>query len=481
MNFLDSLIKSTLIFLLIFTPLAWGAIEIWAFSIMEIGILLVIALFIMQQFFFGPSINWRSYSPFPVPPSVIWLSTLFLGILLWQMVPLPLELLRIVSPKTYQLRQQLMSFPGLSSQPADLGPISVFPFATKIEFWKWLTLFGLFFTLWRWPNFHWREGTSKQLIGVIILVGVGEASYGFFEFFSGHHYILSLKGTFLMSSVMGTFINRNYFAGYLLLVIPLSIGFLLARQASQPNQYRGWRHRLAALDGKTLLLGFAIIIMILGLLFSASRMGIISLLLSFSFLSLVFRQKEKGHLFSRTTVLILGLALLWGAWIGLDAIISRFFSSTDDFKIRLLFWKDTFRIWKDFILFGSGLGTFAQIFPLYQTFFMNAFVTHAENDLLQLMAETGLMGISLICALFFILFQKVIKGIRSLPEGEPRRYIAIGGTVGVLALILHSFVERNLQVPANAFLFTFLWALVLRQIYPLSPKLASLPYETVSP
>ncbi len=473
MNFLDSLIKSTLIFLLIFTPLAWGALEIWAFSIMEIGILLVIALFVMQQFFFWPSINWRPYSPFPIPPSVIWLSILFLGILLWQMVPLPLELLRIISPKTYQLRQQLMSFPGLSSWPADLGPISVFPFATKIEFWKWLTLFGLFFTLWRWPNFHWRERTSKQLIVVIILVGVGEASYGFFEFFSGHHYILSLKGTFLMSSVMGTFINRNYFAGYLLLVIPLSMGFLLSRQANQPTQYRGWRHRLAALDGKTLLLGFAIIIMILGLLFSASRMGIISLLLSFSFLSLIFRHKEKGHLFSRTTVLILGLALLWGAWIGLDTIISRFFSSTDDFKIRLLFWKDTVRICKDFILFGSGLGTFAQIFPLYQTFFMNAYVTHAENDLLQLMAETGLMGISLIGALFFILFHKVIKGIRSLPEGEPRRYIAIGGTVGVLALILHSFVERNLQVPANAFLFTLLWALVLRQIYQPSNKFSS--------
>ncbi|MGB9698717.1 MAG: O-antigen ligase family protein [Thermodesulfobacteriota bacterium] len=475
MNCLDSLIKSTLIFLLIFTPLAWGAIEIWAFSIMEIGVLIVIALFTIQQFFIWPSINWRSYSPFSVPPSVIWLSTFFLSILLLQMVPLPSEILRIISPKTYQLRQQLMSFPGFSSWPADLGPISIFPFATKIEFWKWLTLFGLFFTLLRWPKFHSGGRTSKQLIVLIILVGVGEASYGFFEFFSGHHYILSLKGTFLMSSVMGTFINRNYFAGYLLLVIPLSIGFLLSRQASQPNQYRGWRHRLAALDGKTLLLGFAIIIMILGLLFSASRMGIISLLLSFSFLSLVFRHKEKGHLFSRTTVLILGLALLWGAWIGLDAIISRFFSSTEDFKIRLIFWKDTVRIWKDFILFGSGLGTFAQIFPLYQTFFMNAFVTHAENDLLQLMAEIGLVGISLVSAIFIILFYKIISGTRSLPDGDPRRYTAIGATVGILALIFHSFVERNLQVPANAFLFTFLWALVLRYTYPPSPQSPSLP------
>lgn len=470
MNLLDSLIKSMLIFLLVFTPLAFGAMEVWAFSIMEIGILIVIGLFVIQQFFILSSIG-PTYSTFPIPPAVRWLSLLFLGLLLLQMVPLPLGFLQIISPKTYQLRQQLMSFPGLSSWLSNLGPLSISPFATKIEFWKWLTLFGFFFVLWCWPNLDWRERTSQQLIVVVILVGVGEAGYGFFEFFSGHHYILSLKGTYLMSSVMGTFINRNYFAGYLLLVIPLSVGFLLARQASQPNQYHGWRYRLVSLDGKTVLLGFASILMVLGLLFSASRMGIISLLLSFSFLSLIFRQKEKGHLFSRATILILGLALLWGAWIGLDVIISRFFSGADDFQLRLLFWKDTIRIWKDFIFFGSGLGTFAQIFPLYQTFFMNALITHAENDLLQLMAEIGLIGISLISALFLVLFLRVIKGIRSLKEGDPRRYIAIGGTVGILALILHSFVERNLQVPANAFLFTFLWILVLRYSYPSSSKI----------
>ena len=470
MNFLDTLIKSILIFLLIFTPVAFGTLEIWAFSIMEIGILILLGLFVLQQFFILPSIKPAYYPPFPVPLSVRWLSILFLGFLFFQMVPLPSGFLQILSPKTYQLRQQLMSFPGLSSWLSDWGPISIFPFVTKIEFWKWLTLWGFFFIMLRWPSLNWPEQTSQQLIVLIILVGVGEASYGFFEFFSGHHYILSLKGTYLMSSVMGTFINRNYFAGYLLLVIPLSIGFLLARQASQSQEYRGWRQRLASLDGKTVLLGFAIILMILGLLFSASRMGIISLLLSFSFLALVFRQKEKGHLFSRTTVLILGLALLWGAGIGLDAIISRFFSSPDDFKLRLLFWKDTIRLWKDFIFFGSGLGTFAQIFPMYQTFFMNAFITHAENDLLQLMAEIGLIGFTLISALFFILFRKVTKGIRSLKEGDPRRYIAMGGTVGILALILHSFVERNLQVPANAFLFAFLWGLVLRLAHPPSSK-----------
>lgn len=466
MKILNSLIKIILIFLLFFTPLAFGAMEIWALSIMELGILLMLSLFILQQLIFCPLANLPQQSSLPIPHAVLWLSTFFLLLLFLQMVPLPAEILKVLSPKSYQLRQQTLSLPDLSS-PSEFWPISVFPFLTKIEFSKWFTLWGLFFFLLLWPSLQWREATYKQLIVVIILAGVGEAGYGFFEFFSGHHHILSLKGTHLMSSVMGTFINRNYFAGYLLLIIPLSVGFLLSR-STPINQIRGWRYRLAYLDGQTILLAFASILMILGLLFSASRMGIISLLLSFSFLSFLFRRTDKGHLFSRATVLILGLALLWGAWIGLDAVLTRFFSSTDDFKIRLLFWKDTLQIWKDFLFLGSGLGTFAQVFPIYQSFFMTAFVTHAENDLLQLASEIGLVGISLLSVIFFILFRKAVLAIRSLKKGDPRRHIAIGGMVGILALLLHSLVERNLQVPANAFLFTFLWALVLREPSPSS-------------
>jgi hypothetical protein len=45
---------------------------------------------------------------------------------------------------------------------------------------------------------------------------------------------------------------------------------------------------------------------------------------------------------------------------------------------------------------------------------------------------------------------------------NPKRYMGIGGLVGILALMFHSLVERNIQVPSNAFLYTFIMALVLR-------------------
>jgi O-antigen ligase len=264
------------------------------------------------------------------------------------------------------------------------------------------------------------------------------------------------------SAVTGTFINRNYFAGYLLMVIPLSIGYFFSREAFQRSRFMGWRHRLSSLDGKTLLIAFGIILMILGLLFSASRMGIISLLLSFSLISFLFRESQRGQRFSKTTVLIFGLAFLWAAWIGLDAVISRFFTVSESFGERWMFWVDTFQIFKTFPLIGSGLGTFVHVFPMYRSFHIRGLVTHAENDFLQLLSEVGLIGIGLLLILFLFLFFKVVSGIRSLSQRDSQKYIGMGGIVGILALMFHSLVERNIQIPANAFLYTFIWAAVLK-------------------
>ena len=299
--------------------------------------------------------------------------------------------------------------------------------------------------------------------------GVLESLYGMFEFFSGHRHILHVAAENLVSSATGTFIHRNYFAGYLLMVIPLSTGFLFSREANRTGRFMGWRHWLSSLDGKTLLIGFGVMVMILGLLFSASRMGIFSLLLSFSLISLFFRRPREVRSFSRGAILILGLAILWAAWIGLDAVINRFFTASEDIRSRSMIWGNTLQIIKDYPLFGSGLGTFVQVFPMYRSFHITGLVTHSENDFLQLLSEVGALGTALLAVLFFFLLWRVFSGIRALSTGEPARYIALGGGVGILALMLHSLVERNIQVPANAFLYTLIFALVFR-IAPIRKK-----------
>jgi len=446
-------INVILILLIIFTPVAFGSVELWAFSLMELGILLILVLWACQSLLLRtPDLSPRT--PNSKLPTVI--LSLFLLLILFQMLPLPSGMIKIISPQTFSLRQQLL----LTTDQLPMTTLSFVPFLTQIEFFKWLTLIGLFLFLLRWRYFDSR--TTQRLIFIIFCVGVFESLYGMFEFFSGHKHILHLKMDHLISSVTGTFINRNAFAGYLLMVIPLSLGYLFSREPQAAGQSLGLRHRLSSLDGKSLLIAFGIVLMILSLLFSASRMGIGSLLLSFSLISILFRNPQGSKKLSRPTILILGLALLWAAWIGLDAVISRFFTTSESFEDRWKFWLITSQIIKDFPLFGSGLGTFTQVFPMYRSFHLRGLVTHAENDLLQLASEVGLIGAALLLALFIYLFYRAISRLRFLSHRDPERYIAMGGLIGILALMFHSLVERNIQIPANAFLYTLIWVVVLR-------------------
>ena len=450
MTITNRLIKLILILLLIFTPVAFGSVELWAFSIMQLGILFIVILWAIQSAFSTPPSEIRNrQSAIPVV-----LLSLFLCLILFQMIPLPSGILKMIFPKTYELRSAL----SLAPSPSRFE-LSFVPFLTQIEFFKWFSLAAFFFFLLNWKG---SDQIGLNMIPLILLLGVGESLYGMFEFFSGHCYILHLEAPALVSAVTGTFINRNNFAGYLLMVIPLSIGYLFSRGALRTGRSADWRDRLSNLDGKTLLIGFGVMVMVLGLLFSASRMGILSLLLSFSLIGLLFRNPGRGERFSRTSVFLLGLALLWAAWIGLDAVISRFLFASEDFESRWAIWTNTFQMIKDFPIFGSGLGTFSQVFPMYRSFHIRGVFTHAENDFLQLASEAGLLGFGLLLILFLYFSYEAISGIRLLSHRDSRRYIGIGGMVGILALIFHSLVEKNIQIPANAFLLTFIWALILR-------------------
>jgi len=329
-------------------------------------------------------------------------------------------------------------------------PLSLFPLGTKIEFFKWITLSAFLLFLLRWRSSDESHRTTRQLILVILLMGFLESFYGMFQVFRG-----SGEATFFT----GTFASRNHLVGYLLMTIPLGIGLLFSVETSQVSSASHWLHRLSFLDGKTLLLGFSIVVMILGLIVSASRAGMLSLLLSLSLSLLLFYDIRNEKKLLKKSVLILGLASVWAGWIGTSALVDRFFAVSEDFKLRWVIWENTLQILKDFPLFGSGLGAFAQIFPMYRTFHFRGLVTHAENDFLQLASEVGLVGLGLLAILFLFLFFKGGRRIRS--ETPPQRYIGIGALTGILALMFYSLVEKNLQVPANALLYTLLWGLTI--------------------
>ena len=140
-------------------------------------------------------------------------------------------------------------------------------------------------------------------------------------------------------------------------------------------------------------------------------------------------------------------------YIGIGGTIERFASDKLIRTRRPVYWGNTNDIIRDFPLFGSGLGTFASLYPAYEEIPVQARVSHAHNDYLEYISELGLVGAALLIGgiLFMLVNSFLIWQARRHPEVKG---LALGGIVAVVAILIHSITDFNLHIPANMLLFT---------------------------
>lgn len=119
---------------------------------------------------------------------------------------------------------------------------------------------------------------------------------------------------------------------------------------------------------------------------------------------------------------------------------------------RLTIDRDILRMARQRPLLGWGLGTFRDVYPQFRSFYSDLVVNEAHNDYLQFLAETGIFGFLMILWFLGIACRNAYRKIHYWPAN-------INGAVGLAALIsmtgilVHSFVDFNLQIPANALMF----------------------------
>lgn len=128
---------------------------------------------------------------------------------------------------------------------------------------------------------------------------------------------------------------------------------------------------------------------------------------------------------------------------------------------RPVIYTATLALWRDFPLLGVGLGNFQEVFPRYQPPAAGYYIyDYTHNDYLQFLAETGLIGsILLVWCIAGVLWRAAHSW--SQVAGEQRLWLA-GVLTGIVAMLLHSLVDFNLHIPANALLFVTLLALSVR-------------------
>lgn len=255
----------------------------------------------------------------------------------------------------------------------------------------------------------------------------------------------------------GPYVNRNHFAGFSELVLPMSLVPLLAGRVR--------RQRL-------MLVGILAVIPLSALILSSSRGGIISLGAELVLLATVLLWQRTGgrNLLVGGAVLVLAFSTV--SWIGVNQVLSRF-SALQNLEVgegkRAAMRAGAWGIFLDHPVLGAGLGTLQQVYPPYETLYDGKIVNHAHNDYLEALAETGLLG-GLCCAWF--LGTLFAAGLNLLRSSEPSlaSTLRLCGFTACGGLLVHSLVDFNLHIPSNLLLFLLMGFLATTEILPSRPE-----------
>jgi len=149
-------------------------------------------------------------------------------------------------------------------------------------------------------------------------------------------------------------------------------------------------------------------------------------------------------------------------YIGFDAVYDRLASLGDFHKAesgRLQILKDIAVAWTKFPMLGTGLGTHAVVYPMFDSSTIPELATHAENEYAQAVEEIGLIGLGSLIIFGIIVWLNYAKSIRN--SNLPILSAAYGLGFGILAILIHSLSDFGQHVPANTFLTAIFCALLL--------------------
>jgi O-antigen ligase len=285
------------------------------------------------------------------------------------------------------------------------------------------------------------EEARKIFAFVMIFFGAGYAFFALVQELTANGKIFWVHSPQFHGSIYGSYVNHDHYAGLMEMLVPLpfvvSMGHLL----------RG---------GQRVLVAFCAVLMASTIFLSGSRGGMLAFVLEmvlFAALTVGKRRSPRIAL-GLTAVCVLILALL--IFLGKGQVLGRLGDLSPG--IRLNITKDSLRMFSQRPIWGWGLGTFPTVYPSFRSFYTNLFVNEAHNDYAQLLVETGLLGFALMLWFVISLYRHGLPTSRRW-EFKWDGAVSLGALLGCTGILFHSFVDFNLQIPANAAMFYMLCGL----------------------
>jgi O-antigen ligase len=243
--------------------------------------------------------------------------------------------------------------------------------------------------------------------------------------------------------IYGPYVNHNHYAGLMEMLVPIPLVFSLTRGA------RGSRKTMA---------GIAAALMAGTIFLSGSRGGMVAFLVQAGVLALAVLRGQRSRTVTRALLpfLLIGVGLV--LWLGGNELAQRLETIHTETQaelsggLRLEIDRDALRMFARKPILGWGMGVFPDVYPQFRSFHTNFFINEAHNDYLQLLVEMGGMGFATMLWFLWLLFRNAGRKLQHWPE-DTNGAVGLAAMLGVTGILVHSLVDFNLQIPANAALF----------------------------
>jgi putative inorganic carbon (HCO3(-)) transporter len=371
-----------------------------------------------------------------------------------QSTPLPLPVVQLLSPHGVIVNQELAFIPSM----ATWRPVTIDEASTR---WAGVVVVGAIALFFAARTIVSRGGVRQTVRGISAL-GLAFSALALAQAATAGRLIYWRFPTEYDGPLpFGPFVNRNHFATWVVMAMPVCFGYMMARASGRAGvnaEFVSTRTSVARMaDGRMVWLAAAGAMMLAALLASMSRSGIVALTGAVG----IFAVIHARHATVRRTWWTIGvLGLITGFALtraDLPALAGRFSQSGTGIRDRVRIWSDTLPIVKDFWVTGTGAGTYRTAMLYYQRSDRNVQFNQAHNHYLQVASEGGMVLVTLLVATLMTLGQVVRRQLETETSGA--YWIRAGAACGLLAAALQSLWETGLVMPANAALAAVLGAI----------------------
>jgi O-antigen ligase len=382
-----------------------------------------------------------------------------------QLVPLPAAWLARVSPATARVAQQVdLAYATSEAATGEAShPISIAPAATLkgLAFCLALTIL-LAGTTAMMPRVR-----VKWLLRRLAGLGLVMALFGIVQrgTFNGKLYWVWVPIN-TAGNAFGPFVNRNHFAGWMLMVSALTAGYMCSLVERQgPRRQLSWRQRLASMttsdSNRLLFASCALAVMALSIVWTLSRSAIAAFAVLTFLMSTRVSARFQGRRRMVTLAFLLVVVVFAISWRGVDTVYD-WYSRTSTLEWRFELWRDTLAIVRDFKWFGTGLDTYGVSTLVYPMSDPSRHAVEAHSDYVQILSEGGL-ALTVAVLIAIVQLARAIRAGFAEPQTASLNWVRTGATLGLVAMAIQELTDFSLQMPGNAVLFVLLAAIAMHR------------------